>query len=219
MLLNLCGAHGPFFTRNIVMLKDSAGNSGAREVPGCEGIRRSLERAIPLVLGRPIGGCNAILNAVRVSLPGAKTSKQIIGHQTTSAAKARVLLQPHEINLRSDNVITAIEAALLDLLGRHLGVAALQSKNAKPGTRSMKAARALASAVRVGRRPAVGAGPSGVIARTAATKQSPDRSALAGDCRIAAVLAMTPDRKRVPLFIHGGSAAGRCRTRNDRWAP
>jgi len=28
MLLNLSGAHGPWFTRNIVILKDSAGNTG-----------------------------------------------------------------------------------------------------------------------------------------------------------------------------------------------
>ena len=28
MLLNLAGAHGPFFTRIIVMLKDSAGRTG-----------------------------------------------------------------------------------------------------------------------------------------------------------------------------------------------
>jgi glucarate dehydratase len=40
----------------------------------------------------------------------------------TSESEARVLLQPHEINLRTDNVITAIEAALLDLLGQHMGV-------------------------------------------------------------------------------------------------
>jgi len=30
--------------------------------------------------------------------------------------------QPHEINLRLENVITAVESALLDLLGQHLGV-------------------------------------------------------------------------------------------------
>ena len=32
MLLNLCGAHGPFFTRNIVILQDSLGNTGVGEV-------------------------------------------------------------------------------------------------------------------------------------------------------------------------------------------
>ena len=122
MLLNLCGAHGPYFTRNIVLLKDSAGNSGVGEVPGGEGIRRTLERAIPLVVGQAIGTCNAILNAVRAGLPGAKSLKQTIAHQVTSESAARVLRQPHEINLRSDNVITAIEAALLDLLGQHIGV-------------------------------------------------------------------------------------------------
>ena len=38
MLLNLSGAHGPFFTRNIVILKDSAGNTGLGEVPGGKNI-------------------------------------------------------------------------------------------------------------------------------------------------------------------------------------
>ena len=32
MLLNLSGAHGPYFTRNIVLLKDSAGRTGVGEV-------------------------------------------------------------------------------------------------------------------------------------------------------------------------------------------
>ncbi|MGC8035482.1 glucarate dehydratase, partial [Salmonella enterica] len=42
MLLNLSGAHGPYFTRNIVILTDSAGNTGVGEVPGGEGIRQTL---------------------------------------------------------------------------------------------------------------------------------------------------------------------------------
>jgi len=45
MLLNLSGAHGPFFTRNIVILEDNAGNTGAGEVPGGERIRKTLEDA------------------------------------------------------------------------------------------------------------------------------------------------------------------------------
>ena len=44
MLLNLSGAHGPFFTRNIVILKDSAGHTGVGEVPGGEAIRRRSKR-------------------------------------------------------------------------------------------------------------------------------------------------------------------------------
>jgi glucarate dehydratase len=42
MLLNLSGAHGPFFTRNIVVLKDSTGHTGVSEVPGGERIRQVL---------------------------------------------------------------------------------------------------------------------------------------------------------------------------------
>jgi glucarate dehydratase len=34
MLMNLSGAHGPFFTRNIVILTDSSGHTGLGEVPG-----------------------------------------------------------------------------------------------------------------------------------------------------------------------------------------
>ena len=53
MLLNLSGAHGPLFTRNIVMLKDSAGHTGVGEVPGGEKIRQTLEDARALG-GRPV---------------------------------------------------------------------------------------------------------------------------------------------------------------------
>ncbi len=45
MLMNLSGAHGPYFTRNIVILRDSAGNTGVGEVPGGEAsARRSKTR-------------------------------------------------------------------------------------------------------------------------------------------------------------------------------
>ena len=123
MLLNLCGAHAPYFTRNIVILKDSAGRSGIGEVPGGEGIRQSLERSRELVIGQPLGLYNGILNTVRRMLAGGgSAAHQATVHQVTSASEAAVLKQPHEINLRMDNVITAIEAALLDLLGQHLNV-------------------------------------------------------------------------------------------------
>lgn len=123
MLLNLCGAHGPFFTRNVVILKDNAGRVGCGEVPGGEGIRKTLERAIPLVVGKSIGRYNEVLNSIRVMLTGGGTAAhQATVHQVANVAEARVLQQPHEINLRMDNVLTAVEAALLDLLGQCLGV-------------------------------------------------------------------------------------------------
>ena len=107
MLLNLCGAHAPFFTRNLVILKDSAGRTGVGEVPGGEGIRQALERVIPLVVGQSIGRTNGVLNSIRRALAGGgAAAHQATVHQVTSASEAAVLRQPHEINLRMDNVIT-----------------------------------------------------------------------------------------------------------------
>jgi glucarate dehydratase len=113
MLLNLAGAHAPYFIRNLVLLEDDAGQVGIGEVPGSEGIRRALERSIPLVVGGEVGRYHRTLDAIR---------RSVTGHQVTSAAEAAVLEQPHEINLRMDNVLAAVEAALLDLLGQFLGV-------------------------------------------------------------------------------------------------
>ncbi|HBX55835.1 enolase C-terminal domain-like protein [Pseudomonas sp. UBA2684] len=123
MLLNLCGAHAPFFTRNLVLLKDSAGRTGMGEVPGGEGIRQALARTRSLVIGQPLGRYNRTLNNLRQAIAGRQgDGPQATVHQVTSASEAAVLKQPHEINLRLDNVITAVEAALLDLLGQHLEV-------------------------------------------------------------------------------------------------
>ncbi len=107
MLLNLSGAHGPFFTRNIVMLKDSAGNTGVGEVPGGERIRETLEDARSLVVGQPIGQYQQILNRMR----------------TTFAARdsAGRGLQTFDLRI-TIHAVTAMEAALLDLLGQFLEV-------------------------------------------------------------------------------------------------
>jgi len=107
MLLNLSGAHGPFFTRNIVILEDNAGNVGVGEVPGGEKIRQTLEEARALVVGQPTGAYNAILNSVRTRFADRDSGGR--GLQT--------------FDLRTTiHVVTAIEAALLDLLGKFLGL-------------------------------------------------------------------------------------------------
>ena len=67
MLLNLSGAHAPFFTRNIVLMEDSAGHTGLGEVPGGEGIRKTIEDAGALVVGQPIGHWQDVLNRVRTT--------------------------------------------------------------------------------------------------------------------------------------------------------
>lgn len=123
MLLNLCGAHAPHFVRNVVILYDNAGRIGVGEVPGGDGIRRALERTRTLVVGESVGHVQRTLQRMRTALSGAGQGvPQAIRHEVSSDAEAAVLAQPHEINLRLDNVVTAVEAALLDLLGQHLGV-------------------------------------------------------------------------------------------------
>ena len=65
MLMNLSGAHGAFFTRNLLILTDNAGRTGIGEVPGGEKIRATLEDATELVVGQSIGNVQAVLNTMR----------------------------------------------------------------------------------------------------------------------------------------------------------
>lgn len=62
MLLSLSGAHAPIFTRNIVIIKDSSGNSGIGEVHGGEAITEALENSAPFVIGRPIGAYRSVVS-------------------------------------------------------------------------------------------------------------------------------------------------------------
>ena len=54
MEMTLSGAHGPFFTRNLVVLKDSCGHTGVGEIHGGEYTCQCLKACIPLVEGREI---------------------------------------------------------------------------------------------------------------------------------------------------------------------
>ena len=107
MLLNLSGAHSPFFTRNIVILKDNAGHTGVGEIPGGERIRQTLEAAKPLVVGQSIATYNNILNQVRQQF-----ADRDAGGRGLQTFDLRITI----------HVVTAIEAALLDLLGQFLAV-------------------------------------------------------------------------------------------------
>src|SRR5437763_1407501 len=107
MLLNLSGAHGPFFTRNIVILKDTAGRTGVGEVPGGERIRQTIEDARPLVIGQSIAAHHAIVNGV-----GQRFADRDAGGRGQQTFDLRTTI----------HAATAIEAALLDLLGQFLGV-------------------------------------------------------------------------------------------------
>ena len=107
MLLNLSGAHGPFFTRNIVILEDGNGRTGLGEVPGGEAIRRTLEEASALVVGASLGRWQDVLNQVR-----RRFADRDADGRGTQTFDLRVTV----------HAVTAIEAALLDLLGQHLEV-------------------------------------------------------------------------------------------------
>src|SRR4030081_729521 len=107
MLLNLSGAHGPLFTRNVVILKDNAGHTGVGEVPGGERIRQTLEDARPLIVGRSIAAYNAALNAMRQRFADRDAGGR--GQQTFDL---RITI----------HAVTAVEAALLHLLGQFMGV-------------------------------------------------------------------------------------------------
>lgn len=107
MLLNLSGAHGPFFTRNILILEDSSGNRGVGEVPGGSRIKKILEESKALIANKKIGSYNSILNEIR-----AKFSSEDRAGRGVQTFDQRVMI----------HVVTAVEAAMLDLLGQHLKV-------------------------------------------------------------------------------------------------
>ena len=107
MLLNLSGAHGPWFTRNIVILTDNAGNTGIGEVPGGAAIQRTLEEAAELVIGQKLGDYRRVLRNIRTAFADRDAGGR--GVQT--------------FDLRTTiHVAAAFECAMLDLLGKHLGL-------------------------------------------------------------------------------------------------
>ncbi|MDC9825703.1 enolase C-terminal domain-like protein [Devosia sp. ZB163] len=107
MLLNLSGAHAPFFTRNIVILTDSAGNIGLGEVPGGEAIAFTLEEARHFVEGREIGLYRTILREV-----GDAFASRDAGGRGLQTFDLRVAV----------HAVAALECALLDLMGQFQGV-------------------------------------------------------------------------------------------------
>ncbi|WP_275004294.1 enolase C-terminal domain-like protein [Promicromonospora iranensis] len=107
MLLNLSGAHGPFFTRNIAVVTDSDGRTGLGEVPGGEKIRTTIEEAGRLVVGQPVAWYRSLLRSVSTTFADRDAGGR--GLQT--------------FDLRTTvHAVTALESALLDLHGQDLGV-------------------------------------------------------------------------------------------------
>jgi len=107
MLLNLSGAHAPYFTRNLIILTDSAGNQGVGEVPGGEAITRTLDDARSLIVGQEIGAAQAVLQRMREVF-----AERDAGGRGVQTFDLRVLV----------HAVTAVECAFLDLMGQFLGV-------------------------------------------------------------------------------------------------
>lgn len=107
MLLNLSGAHAPFFTRTLVILTDSEGRTGVGEVPGGAAIVSTVEDAGPLVIGASLGSYRSVLTQVRQRFAARDAAGR--GAQTFDQ---RVTI----------HAVTALESAMLDLLGQHLQV-------------------------------------------------------------------------------------------------
>lgn len=109
MLMTLSGAHAPFFTRNLVIITDSAGHTGIGEIHGGDYTCQALRSCIPLVVGQPIGTYRAILDRIR------KASKRASeddgeGIQSLDISKLKFVVKAE----------WAIECALLDLMGQYL---------------------------------------------------------------------------------------------------
>ncbi|EFI3507669.1 glucarate dehydratase [Escherichia coli] len=107
MLLNIGGAHNAYFTRNIVVLTDNAGHTGIGEAPGGEVIYQTLVDAIPMVLGQEVARLNKVVQQVH-------KGNQVADFDTFGKGAWTFELRV--------NAVAALEAALLDLLGKALNV-------------------------------------------------------------------------------------------------
>lgn len=111
MLFNVGGAHGPFFTRNLVVLQDSAGHQGIGEIHGGDFTCECLQAVIPLVVGQEIGKYRHIMQNIHKAASG-KEAGDGEGIQNYDLSKLKFVVKSE----------WAIECALLDLLGQYLGV-------------------------------------------------------------------------------------------------
>lgn len=107
MLMNIGGAHNAYFTRNIVVLTDNAGNTGVGEAPGGEVIYKTLVDATPMVVGQEVARLNKVVQRVHK------------GNQAADFDTFGKGAWTFELRV---NAVAALEAALLDLLGKALNV-------------------------------------------------------------------------------------------------
>lgn len=109
MLMTLSGAHAPCFTRNLVLLTDSAGHTGLGEIHGGDYTCDCLNAVRPLVEGQPLSHYRQIMQTIhRLSRPGGEGGDI----QTLDISKLKFVVKSE----------WAIECALLDLVGQWMDV-------------------------------------------------------------------------------------------------
>lgn len=109
MAMTLSGAHGPYFTRNLVILTDEIGHQGVGEIHGGDDIAKSLESCKPLVVGQEIGAYRSVVNRLRTG------SWKAAGNNGEGLQGLN--LKNLKFVVRSE---AAVECAMLDLLGQYM---------------------------------------------------------------------------------------------------
>lgn len=107
MLLNLSGAHGAYFTRNLVILTTENDIVGVGEVPGGEKITKTLEDAKQYVVGSTLGEYKNVLTKI----------KHIFADRDAGGRG----MQTYDLRT-TIHAITALESCYLDILGKELKV-------------------------------------------------------------------------------------------------
>lgn len=111
MLMTLSGCHEPYFTRNLVILKDSSGNQGIGEIHGGDYTCQCLNSFKSLVVGQEIGRYRKVLQNIH-KLTSQNRDEDFEGIQTLDISKLKYVVKSE----------WAVECAMLDLLGQHLDV-------------------------------------------------------------------------------------------------
>lgn len=110
MLMTLSGAHAPCFTRNLVILEDTAGHTGLGEIHGGDYTCDCLNAVKPIVVGQPVACYRQILQRIhQLSRPEGDDGE---GIQTLDIRKLKFVVKSE----------WAIECAMLDLMGQFAGV-------------------------------------------------------------------------------------------------
>ncbi|WP_225360706.1 enolase C-terminal domain-like protein [Ligilactobacillus salivarius] len=106
-LLTLSGCHYPYFTRNVVILKDSTGNRGIAEIHGGDVIQAELESYKPYVIGSDICDYRKVINKLKKLQKNVDKGK---GIQQLDISNLKYVVHAE----------AAVECAMLDLYGKFL---------------------------------------------------------------------------------------------------